>query len=115
MPQERVTANVVLKREDGRSVLDAAGPITSETVGEFSVGAARIAETRRQLEALGFEVAGEGQTTLSITATPERFHEVFALDVAAGTKAPAHAARIPGDLADMMADVFVPPTPQFFP
>ncbi|MFN6979573.1 MAG: hypothetical protein ACK4OP_15695 [Gemmobacter sp.] len=113
-----ITALVVMRRADGRSILDIEGPVTAtsanRTAGDLPPD--RIAEVRRRLTEAGFAVAGGNDNTLSITGPAALFAETFGLDPAAATDAgrPAHATRIRPDLEPYVADVFVPPRPTFF-
>jgi len=111
-----VVAQVVLKRADGKSILDAKGPLTSDNIGAFSVENERIREARKRLEKLGFSISSQNQTTLSITGPAKRFTEVFGIEenMISGPSSDIHAVVIPPDLREFIADVFIPKPPEFF-
>ncbi len=109
------SAQLILKNQDGVSILDSEGPLTAELVEKFAATEARIAEVRKKLTDLGFETPAYDRTTLSVTGPCERFTEVFGLEADAGQKGvEAHATKIPNELSDAVADVIVPPPPEFF-
>jgi hypothetical protein len=112
MADATLTAQVVMRRADGRSILDIEGPVTAgstnRTAGDLP--AARVAEVRDRLAALGFTVAAGDAAVLSVTGPASLFAEHFGLE-AGMTEAP----RIPPDLAPFLAAVLVPPPPEFFP
>ncbi len=114
-----ITAQLVMRREDGRSILDLEGPVTAASRQRMAgdLPEARVAEIRARLEAAGFTVEGGNANTLSVSGPARLFAEVFGLDPGAAGAAgvPAHAARIRADLEPYVADVFVPPPPEFFP
>lgn len=113
--QEELAAQVVMKREDGRSILDSRGQ-TAQAAGALDVAPARAEEVRRALERHGFRVAGGNLNTLSVTGPAEAFERVFGLHARAReARTGAHATRIPEALQGYVADVFVPPPPDFFP
>ena len=112
----RITAQLIMRRKDGRSILDLKGPVTAaspnRTAGDLPED--RIAEVRKRLEAAGFAVEGGNANTLSISGPRALFTEVFGLASDASGMA-AQATRIREDLAPYVADVFVPPPPELFP
>ena len=114
-----VTAQLVMKRADGKSIFDLTGPVTADsaqrTAGDLPED--RVELIRGRLGQLGFTVAAGNLNTLSVSGPQALFGEVFGLDAAAalGKGAEAHAARIRADLAPYVADVFVAPPPEFFP
>lgn len=112
---DRGTAQLVMRREDGGSVLSG-GPVTAGSLGSVELPQARVDEIARRVEALGFGVEAGDRTTLAISGPRERFASVFGLEVAppAGVSA-AHATRIPDELEPFVADVIVPPAPTTFP
>ena len=116
MNNMHVVAQVVLKRADGKSILDAKGPLTSDNIGAFSVENERIREARKRLEKLGFSISSQNQTTLSITGPAKRFTEVFGIEenMISGPSSDIHAVVIPPDLREFIADVFIPKPPEFF-
>ena len=111
----RYSAQVVLRNEEGFSILDAEGPVTAEVIGRFAVSEERIEATRQKLKELGFEPKTNDRTTISVTGDKDRVREVFGLAADAGEKGvEAHATEIPEDLRDAVADVIVTPGPEFF-
>ena len=114
-----VTAQLVMKRADGRSILDLTGPLTAaspeRTAGDLPED--RVTLVRERLVGLGFTVAAGNLNTLSVVGPQALFGEVFGLDAATALAqgAEAHATRIRADLAPYVADVFVAPPPEFFP
>jgi hypothetical protein len=113
--QGKFGAQVVLKREDGRSILDTQGQ-TQGTAGAMDVSPERAEAARHALEKHGFKVTEGNLNTLSVSGAPETFEDVFGLHVRAPeTNVGAHATRMPDDLRGYVADVFVMPPPEFFP
>lgn len=110
-----VSAQVVMRRADGRSLLDIEGPITAtspdRTAGDLDP--ARIERITARLTEAGFTVAAGTPGTLSVTAPPAVFARVFGLSGPTGTA--VQKARVPADLEPFVADVFVTPPPTFFP
>ena len=106
---------VVLMSDEGKSILDAEGPVTAETVSAFGVGDERIAVVRAELEKLGLSVLQGDRTTLSVGGPSSLVEEVFGLDTSSSDAAlPAHAAKIPETLSGYVADVFAAPKPELF-
>lgn len=119
MGQDKETAQVVMKRADGRSLYDIEGPVTAASPDRTAafLDEARVADIRARLEARGFAIEGGDRATLSVSGPAELFVETFGLDPAGAREggAAAHATRIPDALAPFVADVFVEPGPTFFP
>jgi hypothetical protein len=108
-------AQVVLKREDGRSILDTQGQMQGDA-GAMDVSPERADAARQALERHGFKVTEGNLNTLSVSGPPKVFEDVFGLHVQAPeTNVGAHATRMPDDLKGYIADVFVMPPPEFFP
>ncbi len=107
---------LVMKRADGRSVLDS-GAGSAQTAGQGDVDDARATLIRSRLQELGFKVAAGNLNTLSIMGPDELFKETFGLDPSSALAAnvPAHATNIPEALDEFVADVFVTPAPDLFP
>lgn len=115
-PHETFAAQLILKRADGGSILDAEGPITAETLARFRVPDDRIAFVRAELERMGFDVPQGDATSLSVTGPRELFATVFGLEAAAASSnVAAHATRIPDELSGHVADVVITPRPELFP
>lgn len=115
MPEsgEQFSAQLVLKAEDGTSILDAEGAVTAERIAKFAVAEDRIAFVRAEVQKRGFDVPQGDATTLSVVGPRALFAEVFGLEVdvdKAGVA--AHATHIPAALSDHVADVFVTPKPE---
>lgn len=119
MPMESTfTAQLIMKRSDGRSILDLQGPITAtspeRTAGDLPPE--RIEMIRRLLNEAGFTVLSSNSNTLSIKGSSKAFLEVFGLDTSAkASDAPRRGLRIRDDLRPFVADVFIPPAPKLFP
>lgn len=115
MSQHRYAAQLVMRHEDGGSILSS-GPVTAATMSGAALPDERVSEIRGRVEALGFAVEAGDATTLSITGPRERFAEVFGLEAdPARAAAGAHATRLPEGLTGYVADVFVPQAPTAFP
>ena len=114
--QTNLIAQVVVRSSDGTSILDADGGITSGNVAQFAVGPDRIEDAARRLEGRGFTVEARDEHTLSISGSTELFARVFGVGTGSGGGgAPLVSTSIPDDLADLVADVVVPPPPEYFP
>jgi hypothetical protein len=107
-----VIAEVVVRSAEGSSILDAPEAIDSETIARYRPGADALAEAATRLRERGFAIVQEGPTTVTISANPERFEETFATTSGAEGAAPA---RIPPDLADVVAAVTFPRPPELHP
>ncbi len=116
-PADEIHAQLVMKREDGSSILDAGQPSTSENIGQAGLPEDRIARIRGRVEALGFVVSAQDPNTLSISGARELFDNVFAMEPGSADEPSTglHAGGIPSELSDFVADVFVTPGPEFFP
>lgn len=116
-PSDELHAQLVMKREDGGSILDKGQPATSGTVDQTGLSEDRIALIRERVEALGFVVSTQDQNTLSISGSRELFDNVFAMKSgdAGNASEELHAGGIPSELSEFVADVFVTPGPEFFP
>ena len=109
-------AQLVMRREDGRSILNSVDIGSSAAQGKFDVSENRAAEIRKSLESIGFRVTSGNLNTLSISADRDLFVNTFGIEAGAPAKGvAAHATRIPDALSESVADVFVPPAPEFFP
>ncbi len=118
-PPARVTAQIILRGEDGRSILDAGGPITAGTVRAFMLPAERIEEAVRRLRELGLDVEPAGGPVLSATAEAPLFERLFHTTLRPAPDGHGLVAdpepRVPDELADIVAAVMVPPPPELFP
>lgn len=102
-------AQVVMKAEDGRSIL-------SEAIGKGDVSPARAEEIRKLLSAKGFVIEEGNLNTLSIAGDASLFREAFGLAIPKGPVTEgAEARQIAPDLAPFVATVVVAPPPEFFP
>lgn len=114
--QTNLIAQVVVRSSDGTSILDADSGITSGNVAQFAVEPDRIEDAARRLKKRGFTLEARDEHTLSISGSTDLFKDVFGLRSAApGTGGPPESANVPEDLADLVADVVVPPPPEYFP
>jgi hypothetical protein len=104
-----VIAEVVVRTAEGSSILDAPEAIDSETIARYRPGADALADAAARLRERGFEIVQEGPTGLTVSAGPERFEETFA------TAGADTAARIPPELADVVAGVTFPRPPELHP
>lgn len=95
-------AQIILRDEQGRSILDAEGAITSRNVGEFRLPPERVEAVAAKLQELGFVIERKEELGLSISGPAELFKRVF--DISAATTPPGKA-RVPDDLAEYIADV----------
>ncbi|WP_341368297.1 hypothetical protein [Yoonia sp. BS5-3] len=109
-------AQLVMKRPDGRSILDL-GSGRAATANQGDVTDLRAAEISTRLEQLGFTVQSGNLNTLSISGENRLFEDVFGLspNAAMSVGTPAHSTKIPAELDEFVADVFVTPAPNFFP
>lgn len=111
-----VVVQLVMKREDGRSVLDLPPADECDDPSAFDVTEARAAEIRARLERLGMKVVSGNLNTLSVEASARLLADHFGLAAeAAEAGTAAHATRIAPELAPFVADVFITPGPEFFP
>ncbi|WP_051645118.1 hypothetical protein [Labrenzia sp. DG1229] len=108
-------AQVVLKRADGTSILDAQEALTASVIDKYRVPQEVRDTARKALEGLGFRVTGGDGTTISIEGSRTKFVETFGIEAGAeAVGVAAHATRIPDKVSDYVADVIVPPAPSFF-
>ncbi|MET1411235.1 hypothetical protein ABVF61_03150 [Roseibium sp. HPY-6] len=117
MTDDNVTygAQVVLKRADGTSILDVQESVTASVLDKYRVPEDTVAAAAKALEALGFRIAGNDGTTLSIEGSRQTFIDVFGLEVGAeAAGVAAHATQVPDEIKPYVADVIVPPGPTFF-
>lgn len=113
------TAQLIMKRADGTSILDLQGEqvtAASPSLTKGDVGEARAAEIHSKLQRLGFSIEAGNLNTLSISGPAELFVEHFGFDPQAAQSAgvPAHANKVTPDLESYVADVFVAPGPEMF-
>ncbi|MCI5208985.1 MAG: hypothetical protein D3910_09350 [Candidatus Electrothrix sp. ATG2] len=113
-----ISAQVVLKRADGSSILDSTTPpLTSNNIGEFFVEPDRIKKAQIRLKRFGFSVGSHNKVSLSITGSIELFTRVFGIDedmISSNSSDYIHATVIPYELKNLIADVYVPRPPIFF-
>lgn len=108
----QITAQLVMRRSDGRSILDL-GPITAESddLRSGDLTPDRIAEIHQRLKGAGLTVLSGNSNTLSVTGPSEVFVTLFGIDPADSHQTP----HIRADLAPYIADISIPPPPEFFP
>jgi hypothetical protein len=112
---EQFHAQLVMKREDGTSILDTGEALHADRQGRFDVSKERAVEIQHRLQELGFTVTTGNLNTLSISGSRKLFAEIFGLESAARTSGTsAHATRFPANLTKFVADVLIPPGPEFF-
>jgi hypothetical protein len=105
-----VIAEVVVRSPGGQSILDAPGAVDAETVERYRPTADALRDAATRLRERGFTIVQEGPTSLTVSAEPALFEQVFA--TSAG---PERAARVPEDLADVVAGVTFPRPPELHP
>jgi phosphosulfolactate synthase (CoM biosynthesis protein A) len=120
-----VTAEVILRTSDGRSILDATEGVTADTIAAYRVSKDVIDEVSRKLAALGFEVTEIGPVSVTIVGAPAVFESVFQTKLVldadkAGGGRPAfyqaqNALQIPEELASLVVAVTLPVPPEFYP
>jgi hypothetical protein len=108
----QITAQLIMRRADGHSILDL-GPMTAAApnlqAGDLPPD--RIAEIYQLLEKAGLSVVSGNANTLSVAGPPTLFRTLFGLEPDNARS----ASRIPDNLAPYIADITVPPPPEFFP
>ncbi|WP_420208950.1 hypothetical protein [Candidatus Electronema sp. JC] len=113
-----LSGQVILRKADGTSILNATVPLTSRNVAEFYVEEERILETKQKLEQLGFFVGANDRMSLSITGTKEIFAQTFGIDEATITNSSenysVHAVVIPEPLEEFISDVIITKSPEYF-
>lgn len=112
------TAQLIMRRADGLSILDLPSPVRADssalTAGDLPQE--RVALICNLLERHGFQVTSANANTLSITGTSKSFIATFGLNPQSSSGLQAQPAiSIPDFLRPYVADVFIPPSPQFFP
>ena len=105
-------AQIIVRDEKGKSILDAEGAITSRNVGEFRLPPERVEAVAAKLRELGFVIERKEELGLSVSGPAELFQRVF--HITASTTPPGKA-RVPDDLSDYIADVVIPRAPELFP
>ncbi len=110
----RIHAQFVLKDAAGRSLLDAGGPLTADTVAAYRVPPERLAEARRRLEALGLRVEAAAGGVLSASGERELFAKLFGAVPEPPAGGEALRLEVPAALDDIVAAVLLPPPPELF-
>lgn len=119
----RITAEVVLRKADGTSILDADGPITAVTINQYRVEKEVIDDATQQLNQLGLTVVQTGATSVSVETDQTTFETLFGTKLNVETDVDTNAThytttapvKIPPSLQEWVADVILPEPPQFFP
>ncbi len=114
-PSAAVHAQFVLRDAAGRSILDAGGPLTAETIAGFAIPEERLNEARRRLEALGLRVEAAGGPVLSVSGDRALFERLFGPLPEPPAAGEAVRLPVPDSLADIVAAVLLPPPPELFP
>ncbi len=110
-----IHAQFVLKDAAGRSILDAGGPLTAETIAAFAIPPERLAEAKKRLEALGFRVEAAAGSLLSVSGEAALFARLFGTVPRPPATGEAVRLEVPEALADLVAGVFLAPPPELFP
>ncbi len=120
-----VTAEVILRSANGKSILEATEGVTAATIAQYRVSQDVIDEATKQLTALGFTVKTVGPVSLTIVGEPTTFERVFqtkllqSVDKSGGTRPAFYQAQdpiqIPSPLSTLVAGVTLPVPPDFFP
>lgn len=120
MSTEQIAAEVILPGQSGRSLSDAEGPVTSETVERYTPTEDRLNAARQVLEDMGFEVK-PGPVTLTIIGSPDLFRKTFGTDFTVerpgqtGQLTAQGNLKVPDALEDLVTAVVFPEPPEFFP
>jgi len=128
---QSVIAEVILRKADGSSVLDAQEPITARNIAQYRVSEEVAEKASRKLQDGGFEVLQVGPTSLTISGDKELFEDRFQTDLEArsthnimapeieGAETTYYVAKkppkIPQDLSSRVADIVLPTPPELFP
>jgi hypothetical protein len=123
---EQIIAEVVLRAEDGSSIVSSAEPVTAESVERFKINAKQVLQAREHLLAYGFKVEAAGPFSFSISCEKEAFERVFKTELRAVTKEDSlignmtfykvlSPIRIPEGLASFVSAVTLPVPPDLFP
>ncbi len=125
-----IVARVVLKGEEGLSLLDRPQEADPESLGRYLPSEVAVRRAEAWFEEHGFDVLESELTGLSIQAPKERFETVFRTDLepvekevevagrSGGTRTYYRSAgtlQIPPDLTDIVATVLLAEPPDFFP
>ena len=123
--EEKVTAQAILRRRNGSSILEATEPITSENVAKYKVDEGITQEASAKLSAYGFEIGEAGPYSLSITGEKQLFERVFRTRLTAkksaepGIQATFYEVeepiKVPDELSALIADVALTRPPELFP
>lgn len=127
---EKVTAEVILRKTDGSSILDAEEGITAKTIAKYRVEEKVIKEASERLEELGFEVVQTSPFGLTVSANKALLEKVFntTLEIerrqvistgGASVEKTYYKAvvpiQVPANLSSLIADVTLPIPPEYFP
>jgi hypothetical protein len=125
-----VIAEVILRKADGTSVMDAQEAITARNIAEYRVSEEVAEEASQKLRDRGFEVLQVGPASLTISGDKGLFEDRFgtALETTSTNVMPSdiegaesayyeakEPIRIPEDLSPLVADIVFPTPPQLFP
>ena len=125
-----VIAEVILRKADGSSIMDAQEAITARNIAEYRVSEEVAEEASQKLRDSGFEVLQRGPTSLTISGDKELFKDRFGteLEITSTNVMPSHIEgtettyyeakepmRIPEDLSPLVADIVLPTPPELFP
>lgn len=118
-----VTAQLVLK--GGKSLVEARGHVTAETVEVYLPSAGTVEKACQILERYGFRILSRARTGITIGGDQQLFENTFSTrlsrkskEVASGQQAQYWInelpVRIPSDLAPHVEAVFLPEPPTLF-
>lgn len=120
-----VTAEVILRSPDGRSILEAAEGVTVASIEKYRPGKKTIDEACEKLTTLGFEVVQIGVVSITISGERTTFERVFRTKLDRPVRgAPGdqraiyqnrYSIRIPEELQSQVAAVSFPIPPEFHP
>ncbi len=76
-PSQKIYAQVVVRSDNGESLLNSSVLIDSKNVSQFHVASDRMELVVKKLRATGFEVLSFGKIAITIAGKPEVFDRVF--------------------------------------
>jgi hypothetical protein len=124
-----VIAEVILRKADGTSIMDAQEAITAGNIAKYRVSEDVAEEASQKLRDSGFEVLQVGPTSLTISGDKGLFEDKFgtALEITSTNVMPSYIEgaeityyeakepmRIPADLSPRVADIVLPSPPELF-
>jgi hypothetical protein len=125
-----VIAEVILRKANGSSIMDAQEAITARNIAKYRVSEEVVEEASQKLRDRGFEILQVGPTSLTISGDKELFEDRFgtALEIKSTNVMPSHTEgaqtmyyeakepmRIPEDLTPQLSNIVLPTPPELFP